>query len=414
MTGRALRAAIPILVGALLAVAAPAAAYAATPKRPDVGARSAIVVEVSTGDVAYERKADSRRAIASTTKLMTALLTLERARLSETFTAVPYDAMPVESKINLRAGERMRVADLLRGLLLASANDAAATLAVRVGGSQRAFVRRMNARARALGLGDTRFANPIGLDAARNYSTARELVQLSLSLRRFEFFKRTVNRPAFTLKSGDRPRTVVNRNTLVRRVPWVNGVKTGHTQAAGYVLVSSATRRGVTLVSVVLGAPNESARNADTLALLRYGFKRYRRAVAVRRGERFARVPIRFRRGAELNLVAARTVRRVIRRGRAPRVRATGVPAEVTGPVRKGQRLGMVEVAYRDGEVRRVPLVAAAAVPEAALVQRGKDFFTRPLTLVLAIVAVCSVVAVLMRRRLGRDRSRSHREVETA
>jgi D-alanyl-D-alanine carboxypeptidase len=249
---RALSAAIWVLV----ALAAAPAARAAP--RPPVAAPSAIVAEASTGDVAYARGAAVSRPIASVTKLMTALLTLEGPRLSARVRAVNYRAAAVESQINLRAGERLTVADLLRGLLLASANDAAATLAHEVGGSRRAFVAAMNRRARALGLRSTRFRDPIGLDPGSR-SSAADLVKLTAELRRFAFFRKTVDRATATLESGDRPRTIANRNTLVRAHPWVSGVKTGHTSRAGYALVASGTRRGVTLVSVVLAAPSEAA-----------------------------------------------------------------------------------------------------------------------------------------------------------
>src|ERR671937_1089109 len=149
---------------------------------------------------------------------MTALITLEHARLSRVMTTVRYHGAPAESVIGLRAGERMTVADLLRGLLLASANDAAATLAARVGGTRDRFVRLMNDRARQLGLDETHYSNPIGLDQAGNHSSAEDLVKLTLILRRNEFFRAVTNLPSATLKTGSRRRTIVNRNTLVRTV----------------------------------------------------------------------------------------------------------------------------------------------------------------------------------------------------
>lgn len=405
-----------VLVLAALALHAPAAAPAA--ERPPVSASAAIVMETSTGDVAYSRRAGESRPIASVTKLMTALLTLERSKLSDRVAAVRYPAAAVESQIGLRAGERLTTSDMLRGLLLASANDAAAALAESVGGSRRAFVRDMNRRAKALGLADTRFADPIGLDP-RSRSSARDLVRLTMQLRRFEFFKRTVNRSSATLESGSRPRTIANRNTLVRQFPWVSGVKTGHTARAGYVLVGSASRNGVTLVSVVLGAASETARNADTVALLRYGFSRYVRRRAVRRGEVLRRVPIRFRRGAEVSLVASRTVRRVVRRGTRPRVGRIEAPAEVEGPIRKGQRLGSAEVLVRRDRVAIVSLVAAAAVPAAGVTQRTKDYVTRPVGFALALALAIGTVGLVLRRRSSRtrppDRPRDRRtEVEAA
>ena len=184
------------LLLALLAI--PPAAVAQ--ERPRIRSASAILVEPATGDIVFQRRPDDRRAIASTTKLMTALLTLERASLDDVMAAVDYDAAPIESQIGLRAGERLTVRDLLRGLLLESANDAAATLATRVAGSRRAFVRLMNRRARQLGLENTRFANPVGLDQEGNYSTATDLVKLTLILRRFAFFREVTDRPRATLR----------------------------------------------------------------------------------------------------------------------------------------------------------------------------------------------------------------------
>ena len=269
-----------LAVALVLASVAPAAAQG--PEPPEIQARAAIVVEASTGRVVYERRADEPRSIASTTKLMTALVALETAPLDDVITAVPYDPAPAESLVGLRAGERMTLADLLRALLLPSANDAAETIADGISGSPEAFVDEMNARAEDLGLEDTSYANPVGLDERGNESSARDLVTLALELRKIPFFRETVDQPRATLRSGDRRRVVLNRNRLVRDVDFVDGVKTGRTDDAGYVLVGSATQRGVTVVSAVLGEPSEAARDADTLALLRYGLDRFRRASRAR------------------------------------------------------------------------------------------------------------------------------------
>jgi serine-type D-Ala-D-Ala carboxypeptidase (penicillin-binding protein 5/6) len=198
---------------AALVVAAPATALAqSSAEPPDLSAAAAIVVDGRDGDVMFAEDADSRRAIASTTKLMTALLALERARPGQVFTAPPYDALPVESQINLATGERMRVDDLLEGLLLESANDAAVALAEGISGSRGAFVTDMNDRAAELGLTDTSYANPIGLDDPANYSSARDLAALSLRLMRRPRFRRIVDMPVAELGSGARRRVVDNRN----------------------------------------------------------------------------------------------------------------------------------------------------------------------------------------------------------
>jgi D-alanyl-D-alanine carboxypeptidase (penicillin-binding protein 5/6) len=406
-----------VALAATLLLVLTAGASAATPP-PEVTAPSALVVEASTADVAYGKAPNRRRAIASATKLMTALLTLERSRPSTVYRAVRYRALPAESKINLRPGEKMTVADLMRGLLIESANDAAATLAERVSGSRPAFVKAMNVRAQQLGLKDTHYSNPIGLDAPDNYSSARDLVRLTLRLRAFAFFRRTVAREQVTLRSGDRPRTLENRNGLVR-LPQVNGVKTGHTQQAGYVLVGSGRQRGITLISVVLGAPSVAARESDTRRLLAWSFNLYRRVRGVPPGEVLARAPIRYRRGAELDLIAGDSSRRfVVRRGQALRRCGLEAPTEVAGPIRRGKALGKVKICRGDKKIATLPLVASADVPEASAAVRTKDWFTRPVTLVLVVLLGLGGSVLLARaRRRGSHRrrgSRADREPEAA
>ncbi|WP_205697550.1 D-alanyl-D-alanine carboxypeptidase family protein [Conexibacter sp. SYSU D00693] len=397
-----LRAALAVLalVAAIVLAGAP---VARAQDAPSVKAPSAILVEPATGDIVFQRKADDRRPIASTTKLMTALLTLESASLDDVMTAIDYRAAPVESQIGLRAGERLTVRDLLRGLLLASANDAAATLAVRVAGSRSAFVRRMNTRAEELGLRDTHFLDPIGLrDDA--YSSATDLVKLTLILRRNAFFRETTNLRSATLRSGARRRTIVNRNTLVRTQAFVNGVKTGRTQRAGYVLVGSATRRGVTVLSAVLGDQTEADRDRDTLALLRYGVSRYRVRTAVREDEPVARADLEAR-DESVDLVAARTVRRTARVDERVAVRTLGAPKELDGPLPRGARVGTVEVRLRGKVVDRVPLVTAREVDAATFGQRFAEWLGRGSTvLLLAAFAACSLLLVLLRRRATRRR----------
>jgi D-alanyl-D-alanine carboxypeptidase (penicillin-binding protein 5/6) len=394
---------------AALALAGRPADAAAQGRGPIVRAPAALLVEPATNDVVFARDARRQRAIASTTKLMTALVTLEQARLSDVVTTARYRALPAESVAGLQAGERMTVADLLRALLLASANDAAATLAVRVGGTQARFVRLMNARARGLGL-RARFANPIGLDDPGNHGSAADLVKLALILRRNAFFRRVTDLPRATLRSGDRERTIVNRNTLVRTVRAVDGVKTGHTRQAGYVLVGSATRRGVTVVSAVLGDPSEAVRDADTIALLRYGLRRYRRATAVRRGQPLARARLAHRE-EHVALAAQRTVRRTVRRGERVALRVTGVPAELDGPLPRGARVGAVELRWRGRTIDRVPLVTTRPVAAATFLQRSGGALLRTAVVLAALGALLgSLQAVrLRRRRIRRARRRRAR-----
>jgi D-alanyl-D-alanine carboxypeptidase (penicillin-binding protein 5/6) len=387
---------------ACAATLVPCAAAHAAP--PAINAPEAILVEPQTRDVVYAKQASMRRPIASTTKLMTALLTLEHARLNDVFTAAPYSPMAGESLMGLRAGERLTVADLLRGLLIVSANDAAHTLATDVAGSQKRFVRMMNDRARELGLRDTHYTNPVGLDEPGNYSSAADLVKLALVLRQRPFFRATTNMATATLQSGSHVRHLQNRNDLLGLAPYVNGVKTGHTNDAGFVLVGSATRDGVTVLSAVLGDQSVGARDSDTLRLLRYGLGRYRRVTPVRKGSVFGEVALKFR-DDHVDLVAARTAQRIARRGERVRTTITGTPSEIEGPLAAGSRVGTILVRQRGKVVDRVPLVTEHAVAAPTLGQRLGDYLGRSSTrAVLVVLALCSLYLAFLWRRLTRRR----------
>jgi D-alanyl-D-alanine carboxypeptidase (penicillin-binding protein 5/6) len=374
---------------------------------PAITARSALVVDARDGHVLYRRAARDRRAIASTTKLMTALIAIERLPLGKRLAAPVYRPGPLESRINLRPGERMSVADLLRALRLESAHDAAVTLARGVSGSVPAFVARMNARARALGLRDTHFSNPIGLDQRGNYSSASDLSVLARRLLRNDTFATIVDQPNARLTTGARPRVVDNRNDLVARFPWIDGVKTGHTQSAAYVLVGAGERRGVQLVSVVLGEPSEASRDSDTLGLLGYGFSRYHRVRALRAGAVVASADVRFYGDRSVKLTVARDVALVVRRGERVRV-SVSAPDELEGPLRAGERVGSARV-FNAGRLTRIaPLVTADDVPKAAFLRKASSY----LSWVGIVLATALALAIALRfgrgwrpapRRAGRE-----------
>jgi D-alanyl-D-alanine carboxypeptidase (penicillin-binding protein 5/6) len=391
-----------LLAGALSSAASPAALGIAS-RLPHLSAREALALQPDTGEVIYARHADRRVPIASTTKLMTALLTLERGSLSRRLTVVAYHALPAESTAGLRPGERLTVRDLLRALLLASANEAADTLARRQARSIGAFVALMNRRARALRLTSTHYSNPVGLDERGNYSSAADLLKLTRVLMTDRFFAHTVALRRARLISGARSRTVVNRNTLVQDVSYVRGVKTGHTLAAGYVLVGAARRHGVTVLSAVLGDPSEKARNADSLALLRYGLGRYRRVAVLRHDQVLARVALRFRSGQTVALVPRHAVRVLVRVGQRPQIRLAGIPHELDGPLALGARAGSASVSVGGRVVARVDLVTSRALAAASLGRRLSSYVSRPGTLLLlGGLAGCSLLLVALRRRVAR------------
>jgi D-alanyl-D-alanine carboxypeptidase (penicillin-binding protein 5/6) len=383
-----------------LAVAA-APARAAAPAPPKLDAKAWILVDPRDGSVLASKAQNKHLPIASTTKLMTAYLALKHLKPNRMIAAPQYNpSASAEIELGLRPGERMRVRDLLYGLLLPSASDAAQTLAVGVSGSVPAFVSAMNRAARRLGLDDTSYANPIGLDDPGNYSSADDLVTLASILLRNRLFARIVDTPAAELHSGDHARTVTSRNNLLGRVPWVNGVKTGHTLGAGYVLVGSGTQDSTTLISAVLGTGSEFSRDEDTLKLLDYGFSLYHQVRPVSRGEELADPKLDYR-GDHLSLVARRALPIKVREGQRVATDVTA-PDEVSGAVDRGQVLGRVTVRV-DGRVAAAsPLVAAQSVAAASTLDKAVWTAKNPFVL-LALGAIVILLGLLLTVR-GRRR----------
>jgi D-alanyl-D-alanine carboxypeptidase (penicillin-binding protein 5/6) len=401
---RRLAAALGVLV-ALLGGAAPATAPAAAPPKPSISAETAVVIDARTGETLYTRRANRRHAIASTTKIMTALVAREGADLGDVFTASDYDPAPIESQLGLKRNERMSVRDLLKALMLPSANDAAMTIAEGISGSRSAFVDSMNAKAEQLGLEGTSFANPIGLDDPDNYSTAHDLALAARELLGDRALAKIVDSPRARLTTGDKPRTISNRKRLVQQYPWVSGVKTGRTQQAGYVLVGSATRGGVNVISVVTGEPSESARDDDSLALLRYGLGQFRKARVVDRRKKVATADVEWHDEDQVDIVPARDASLTIRRGERVS-KQIDAPDQLEGPLPRGERVGVMQVSYRDKVVRRIPLVTAEPVRGATtwdkITSSAGGSAAAVAFLALAALAGLAALRVQRERRRGR------------
>ena len=345
---------------ALLAAAASALVLSSSALAgpPPVQAGAYVVENGATGEILASRNLDGRRAIASITKLMTVLVTLQHAKLDDVVT-VPDEVTSIgESTIYLREGERISVRDLIEAALIPSANDAADTLAYFVGhGSQERFVAMMNAEARRLHLRDTHFVRPDGLDAPGHVSSARDVTALARILMRRAVVRAIVRQTSATIEG---PRTVYTRNTLLYSYSGLFGVKTGHTDLAGWSEVAAARRHGVTVYATILGSLSEEQRNADLVSLLTWGLSQYRQVTLVGAGGAYARAPTGFGRGS-VDLVAARGLVRPVRVGR-PLVEKVIAPRALDLPVRKGQAVGQVRI-YAGGRLMGArPLVTARSV----------------------------------------------------
>ena len=347
----------------VVAVAAVVLAPPAAAAPPSVEARAFLVVNGRTGEVLAGRNARARLPVASITKLMTALLAVERARPSGAVTVAPGAAAVGGATINLRAGERLSVRDLLRAALIQSANDAANALAFHVGGGSDArFVSLMNQRARSLGLSDTHFVRPDGLDVPGHLSSARDVTALARYAMQRPAIRDAVRRPTAIVAGG---RTLRTWNDLLWSFRGLIGVKTGHTSRAGWSQVAAARRGHLTIYATILGSPSRSQRNADLAKLLAWGFSRYRAVAVVSREQVYARAELGY--GLRpLALVPERPAGAVVRVDR-PLVERVVAATVAELPVRRGQRLGEVRIVQGRRVLARRPLVAARSASRPGL-----------------------------------------------
>jgi D-alanyl-D-alanine carboxypeptidase (penicillin-binding protein 5/6) len=351
-----------LVLAAALALVPPALAAG-----PSVDARAYLVEDGRTGEVLLARNEARQVPIASLTKMMTVLLALERAQLTDEVTVTPHAAAVGESSVNLRAGERLTVRDLVEASLIQSANDAAWALAEHVGGGDSdRFVSMMNRRARALGLADTNFVRPDGLDAAGHVSSARDVTTLARILMQKPVVRKIVAMRDATIEGGRRLHTW---NDLLGTFPGVVGVKTGHTTAAGWSEVAAVRGPGVTVYATVIGSPGRSIRNGDLVELMKWGLARFRVVSLISTGRVYARAETPYDR-EQVSLVALRSVRRAVLVDR-PLVERVVAPTSVELPVREGQKLGEVRVYDRGDVVARSPLVAARSAKEPSTIGRA-------------------------------------------
>lgn len=343
-----------LLIGALLWRALPAVRAEGTVK---ISAAGAVLMDAGTGRVLWERDSHSRRLIASTTKLMTALVALESGHgLEERVTVAPEWAGAEGSSIYLRPGEEVTLETLLYGLLLRSGNDAALAIAGHCGGTVDSFVSRMNQKARELGMKDTGFANPNGLDAEGHYSSAYDMAVLARACLENETLAKIAATKSVTLGV----RTFTNHNKLLWRYEGCVGLKTGYTKEAGRTLVSAARRDGLTLICVTLNAPSDWA---DHTALLDWGFANYEARSLSRIGERIGRLPVSGGLTPVCPVETAAGLTAALAPGEVVETVCELTETALAAPVVKGEQVGEIIYYVNQKELTRVPLVAGRDIP---------------------------------------------------
>ena len=362
----------------LAALIAPAAAAALGPP-PTPSGTAWLLVDGQTGEVLAERDAGTPRPMASTTKMMTALVAMESGDLDRVVTVVPAAAGVGESSAGLKPGQRITLRDLIRGLMIGSGNDAAIAIAYAVAGSEADFVTRMNDKAKEMGLTGTRFANPHGLDEPGHRSSPRDLLVLGRAVMKDPFLRDLVGQRSVTIPGPDGSGRVrlQSEDDLLSIMPEADGIKTGHTNDAGYVQVSHATsgRLGRDFYAVVMGEPDRATRATDTKALLEWAFSNYARPVVIPRGRTVVDLDVQGVPGAAVALAPPAPVAATVRVGQPVSMRVIA-PSMAVAPVQRGQRVGRVEVLQGDAVVARSALVAKGSVDSPGFTDSLKEAFS--------------------------------------
>ncbi len=335
---------------------------------PDVTMAAGALV-TSDGRVLWQRRGADRRAIASITKIMTAVVAMENSQPDDVLT-VPNASIRVgESTSFLRAGERLPVSEVLEALLVKSGNDAAVALARHVSGSEDDFVQMMNDKAEELGLTRTSFSNPHGLDEPGNYSTATDVAVMARYAMTKPLFRRIVAQKTAMIGTGARAERIMSTNLLIGNYMGANGVKTGWTDDAGYCVVASAQRDGVELFAVVLGTTTELRRFRDARELLDFGFAHYRPQRIASAGTVIGEAPV----ADYLDVTAPAAVSQdvtVTVFDLAGVIEREVIVPPIAAPVKVGDRLGVASFVQGDEVIATIPLVAVVAVEKPGLVER--------------------------------------------
>lgn len=325
----------------------------------------------------WARDPESRRAMASTTKIMTAVVVLENAGLDEVVTVGTPELRVGESSMGLRAGERITVRELLEGLLIQSGNDGSVALAVHVGGSVEGFVKMMNDKAAKLDLANTHFLNSHGLDMPGHFTSAQDLTALTRYAMQDPEFRRIVAIYQTRVVTEKYTHTLTSHNLMLKQYEGAEGVKTGWTNEAGYCMVVAAKRGDIELVGVVLGAASEAGRFGQATRLLDWGFRHYQMVDVVTAGDRTGNVRVSDYVERTVPTEAAETTRSPVFDIAGPVKRRIDLPPDVRAPVKKGQRVGTVTAYQGDRLLAQVPVVAAKDIPAPTIWQRIGFFFIR-------------------------------------
>lgn len=350
-------------------------------------AKSAILIEESTGKILYEKNSDEKRAPASMTKVMSMLLIMEaldnkQISLNDEVTISQNAADMGGSQLFLQPNQTAKVEDLLKGIAVASGNDAVVAMAEKIAGSEEKFVDMMNKKAKELGLKNTQFKNPHGLDEEGHYTSAHDMAIMAKELIKHKnILNYTSIYEEYLTKSDGTKLWMVNTNKLVKFYKGVDGLKTGFTQTAGYCLTATAMKNNTRLISVVMGEDTSANRSTDTVNLLNYGFNSYKVNTIIKKEKNIAKVKVNKGKEDKVYIRTKENVNELLNVNEKAK-KYTLVPEvkNITAPVKVGEKVGILKIKYQNKVVKEVDLTISKNIKKANL----WDLFKRNLKMIVS------------------------------
>ncbi|RKD27857.1 D-alanyl-D-alanine carboxypeptidase (penicillin-binding protein 5/6) [Caminicella sporogenes DSM 14501] len=346
-------------------------------KEFDVNAKSAILIDADSGKIIFEKNSHEKLPPASVTKIMTMLLAMEaletkKISLQDKVVISERAASMGGSQLYLEPGEEKTVEQLLKGIAVASANDACVALGEYIAGSEELFVKKMNEKAKELGMKDTQFKNTNGLPEEGHYTSAYDIAVMSRELLKYPQIHKWLTIWMSTMKVGKRKQSTLeltNTNRLIRTYSGANGIKTGFTQEARYCLSASATRNNLTLIAVILGAPTSKIRFQEAKKLLDYGFANYNSVLIAKKGEIIDKVCVEKGKVDKINVIAKEGLKVLVKKGEEDSVKKEVIlPKMIKASIQKNEKVGEIIVYDSNGkEIGKVDLVAQRAVDKASM-----------------------------------------------
>jgi len=344
----------------------------------EIGAKGAVLIDYETGRVLWEKNSESPLAMASTTKIMTAITAIEQGNLSDTVTASQRAASAPPTKMKLTKGEKISLKNLLYALMMQSSNDAAVAIAEHIGGNVENFCSEMTKKAKELGAKNTVFETPNGLDSGDHHSTAYDMALLARYALKNDTFREIITTREITFKSDKKAYSIINKNRLLSEFSGANGVKTGFTGKAGHCFVGSAKQGDLQLISVVLasgwGNKGKEQKWTDTKKILNYGFENYEYQTPLKKNDTVGKIKVMKSDEPEVEVLLKDGIKVCIKKDGSEKINITkNIPKEVNAPITEGETLGSANVYIDNTLIGKIDLIAKSSAKRKTFVDYFKE-----------------------------------------